>query len=145
MYSTPVNHNLHKSGIYQLKCSNCPLKYIGQSSRNFWRKEHISAIKVSKRNSTYAQHILDTQHTHDNKKQWIYFTSKKGHTLEQFHINSLNTKNYKWMTHHLHNPIFDLIVKYHTHNNKPLTNPPSPTSEENFSSLSTTQPGNTSL
>jgi hypothetical protein len=54
-----------ESGIYQLKCSSCPLKYVGQTDRNFHTrfKEHIQAIRTNKQSSTFAQHILDTQHT----------------------------------------------------------------------------------
>jgi hypothetical protein len=52
------------SGIYQLKCLDCPLKYIGQTGRAFHTryKEHILAIKNSDGNSGYSKHILNTGH-----------------------------------------------------------------------------------
>jgi hypothetical protein len=55
----------NQSGIYQLQCNECPLKYVGQTGRTFKvrYKEHIQAIRTNKRNSKYAQHILDTGHT----------------------------------------------------------------------------------
>jgi hypothetical protein len=38
----------NNSGIYQLKCLDCPLKYIGQTGRAFHtrHREHILAIKT---------------------------------------------------------------------------------------------------
>lgn len=54
----------NQSGIYQLKCNKCPLKYLKQTGCTFKIRyeEHIQAIE-SKQNSKYAQHILDTEHT----------------------------------------------------------------------------------
>jgi hypothetical protein len=67
----PKNHDTDKykyncSGIYQIKCNSCQLKYIGQTGRNFRTpyKEHIRAIHSNKTTSRYAQHILDTRHTY---------------------------------------------------------------------------------
>jgi hypothetical protein len=89
----------------------------------------------------------------------FHIEKKKGpllNTLEQFHIH--NTKKlqmndtYTYIHTYIHNPIFDLIVKYNPHNNKPPQRfPPSPSPkcptspEENCSSLSTMRPSNTSL
>jgi hypothetical protein len=53
------------SGIYQLQCGECPLKYIGQTGRTFKARyrEHINAIKANKQqHSKFAQHILETTH-----------------------------------------------------------------------------------
>jgi hypothetical protein len=95
-----------ESGIYQLKCNNCPLKCKGQTGRNFGTrfKVHIQAMRANKPHSKYVQHILDTQHTRCNRKKNNGFTShsKKGLLLnipERFHIHNLSTKNYKWTTH----------------------------------------------
>jgi hypothetical protein len=65
----PRKHDIDKYnniGIYQMKCNSCQLRYIGQTGRNFTTryKEHIQAIRSSRPNSKYAQHILDTQHTY---------------------------------------------------------------------------------
>jgi hypothetical protein len=37
-----------RSGIYQMKCMDCPLKYIGQTGRTFNTryKEHIHDIRI---------------------------------------------------------------------------------------------------
>jgi hypothetical protein len=52
------------SGIYQLKCLDCPLKYIGQTGRAFHTryKGHIIAIDNNNGNSGYSNHILNTGH-----------------------------------------------------------------------------------
>jgi hypothetical protein len=54
----------YNSGIYQLKCLDCQLKYIGQTGRAFHTrcKEHILAIKNNDGNSGYSNHILNTGH-----------------------------------------------------------------------------------
>jgi hypothetical protein len=84
----------NQSGVYQLKCNDCPLKYVGQTGRIFKvrYKEHIQAIKTKdKKNSNYAQHILDTEYTNGTAYQTleILHTEKKGqslNTLERFQI-----------------------------------------------------------
>jgi hypothetical protein len=42
-----------RSGIYQMKCMDCPLKYIGQTGRTFNTryKEHIHDIRSNSSNS----------------------------------------------------------------------------------------------
>jgi hypothetical protein len=49
-------------GVYELKCSECHLQYIGQRGSSFLTiyKEHIRAIKYNKESYGYAQHILNT-------------------------------------------------------------------------------------
>jgi hypothetical protein len=61
----------NQSGIYQLKCNDCSLKYIGQMGRTFKVRysEHIHSIKTNKQNSKYAEHILDTGHTYGTIKK----------------------------------------------------------------------------
>jgi hypothetical protein len=55
-----------RSGIYQMKYLNCPLKYIGQTGRtlSIRCKEHIQAIRNNISNSGYSNHILNSGHTH---------------------------------------------------------------------------------
>jgi hypothetical protein len=50
-----------QSGVYEIKCNSCSLKYIRQTGRNFRTrfKEHIHAIRTNKTTSKYAQHILE--------------------------------------------------------------------------------------
>jgi hypothetical protein len=86
----------NQSGIYQLKCNDCPLKYIGQTGRTFKTRynEHVHAIKTNKQNSKYAEHTLDTGHTYSatNETLEMLHTEKKGqllNTLEGYHIHGI--------------------------------------------------------
>jgi hypothetical protein len=53
-----------KNGVYQMKCTGCPLKYIGQMGWTFYTryKEHIQAVLNNNGNSEYSYHILNTGH-----------------------------------------------------------------------------------
>jgi hypothetical protein len=55
------NNQYDGSGVYRLKCRDCPLQYIGQTGCAFkiWFNEHICAIKYNKDTSTCAQHIIN--------------------------------------------------------------------------------------
>jgi hypothetical protein len=55
-----------KSGICQMKCLDCPLRYIGQTGRAFHTryKENIQAIRSNNGNAGYSNHILNTGHTY---------------------------------------------------------------------------------
>jgi hypothetical protein len=73
----------------------------------------------------------------------IFHIERKGpllNTLEQFHIHNLSTKKLKMNNTDTHNPIFDLIVKYDPHNNKPLTNPTSPPPPDKMAKKPTSPP-----
>jgi hypothetical protein len=73
----------NNSGIYEIKCNSCHLKYIGQTSRNFKTryKEHIHAIHTNKTTSRYAQRILETGHTYGTVEDTVYCIAKrKAHT-----------------------------------------------------------------
>jgi hypothetical protein len=56
-------YNIHK--IYQMKCMDCPMKYVEQTGRTFSTryKEHIYDIK-SNSNTGYSSHILNTRYTY---------------------------------------------------------------------------------
>jgi hypothetical protein len=110
-----------RSGIYELKCNTCPLKYIGQTGRSFRtrHKEHIHAIRTNTTNSKYAQHILDTGHEYGNIKDTlnILHIQKKGplmNTLEQYQIYKLSINNLQINDTHTntYNPIFKLITTH---------------------------------
>jgi hypothetical protein len=55
-----------RSGIYQVKCLDCPLKYVRQTGRTFKTryKEQVQDIKSNNSNSEYSNHILNTGHTY---------------------------------------------------------------------------------
>jgi hypothetical protein len=50
--------------MYQMKCMDCSLKYIGQTGWTFYTRyeEHIQAIRNNNGNSGYFNHILNTRH-----------------------------------------------------------------------------------
>jgi hypothetical protein len=51
----------NNSGIYQMKCLDCPL--MGRTF-NIRYKEHIHAIRNNNCNSGYSNYILNTGHTY---------------------------------------------------------------------------------
>jgi hypothetical protein len=55
-----------KSGVYQMRCTDCPLKYIGQTGRTFQirYKEHTQAIRNNNGNSGYSYNILNIGHAY---------------------------------------------------------------------------------
>jgi hypothetical protein len=84
-----------RSGIYQMKCMDCPLKYVGQTGRTFNTrfKEHIHDIRSNNGNTGYSNHMLNTRHTygimHDTME--IITLGRKGkylNMLEKYHIYS---------------------------------------------------------
>jgi hypothetical protein len=112
----------NNSGIYEIKCNSCQLKYIGQTGRNFKTryKEHIQAIHTNKTTSRYAQHILETGHAYGTIKDTlnILHYEKKGplmNTLERFHIHKLTKDGLQLNDTYAdtHNPIFDLIATHY--------------------------------
>jgi hypothetical protein len=112
-----------QSGVYEMKCNSSPLKYIGQTGRNFRTrfKEHIHAIRTNKTTSKYAQHILETGHTygkiedilnilhHENKSPLM-------NTWEQFRIYRLTKNNIQLNDAYtgIYNPIFDQIITHYS-------------------------------
>lgn len=58
--------NTSKSGIYQIQCDSCEMKYVGQTKRNIKTrfKEHTSHITHNRpEKSAIAKHCLETDHT----------------------------------------------------------------------------------
>jgi hypothetical protein len=88
-----------QSGVYQLSCNDCPLKYIGQTGRTFNTryKEHIHAIRTNRQQSKYAEHILNTKHTNTiDATLKILRTEKKSQLLdtwERYHIYNLSKRS----------------------------------------------------
>ncbi|PNF38897.1 hypothetical protein B7P43_G08228 [Cryptotermes secundus] len=76
------NDMYNLSGVYQLQCSDCPLKYIGQTGRTFKIrfKEHTCDINNNGQSSRFAQHVLDTTHEYStiDKILEVLHIGKKG-------------------------------------------------------------------
>ncbi|PNF43062.1 hypothetical protein B7P43_G02713 [Cryptotermes secundus] len=102
----PLSHNddrndkYNLSGVYQIQCANCPLKYVGQTGRTFKVRfrEHIRDIKSNGQSSKVAQHALDTTHGYSttDKILEVLYIGKKGRTLdtyERFHIYETSKLN----------------------------------------------------
>ena len=60
---TEKTHNNSSSGIYEIKCNTCNMKYVGQSGRHITTryKEHIRYIRTNNKTSAYATHILNNR------------------------------------------------------------------------------------
>jgi len=58
-----------KSGIYEIKCSNCNYKYIGQTRRSIKKRfdEHHRSIKNKEIDKAIAAHIYNTDNSHPHK------------------------------------------------------------------------------
>jgi hypothetical protein len=74
------------SGVYQMECKGCPLKYVGQTGRTFRTRysEHIREIQTNGKNSNYAQHIHDTTHDYVTMEKTvkILHVERKGQMLD---------------------------------------------------------------
>jgi AraC-like DNA-binding protein len=70
-----------QSGVYEIKCNTCLLKYIGQTGRNFRTrfKEHIHAIRTNKTTSKYAQHNLETGEIYGKIEDTFHIAKTKAH------------------------------------------------------------------
>jgi hypothetical protein len=108
------------SGVYRLKCGECPHIYTGQTGRPFktWYNEHIREIKNNGENSKFALHIQNTGHKCANIEETldVLHVQRKGsmmNTLESYHIYEA----YKRGIHlnealiDSYNPIFEIIIK----------------------------------
>ena len=89
---TPQN-KYEKSGIYQLTCPDCKMKYTGQTGRPFKVRfqEHLSDFKYNNSRSKFAQHLLDKKHAIGRMEDTmeVVHVTRKGkmmNTLEGFHI-----------------------------------------------------------
>jgi hypothetical protein len=101
----------------KLKCTDCPLQYIGQTGRSFEVrfKEHIRDIRNNKSTSGYVQHILDTGHAYGKMNDMdIMKIQEKGkhlNTLEKYHMYKLCKQGIQLSNNcaESHNPIFKEI------------------------------------
>jgi hypothetical protein len=119
----PKTDIYNKSGIYQMKCMECPKKYVGQTGRTFniRYKEHIHDIRTNNGNTEYSNHILNTGHTYSPipNTMEIITTGKKGkhlNILERYYIYKTNKENIQMNDTHIetYNPIFQAIHELNT-------------------------------
>jgi hypothetical protein len=124
-----INHHLRTkrritdkynlSGVYELQCTECPRKYIGQTGQTFKTryKEHIRDIKNNGQYSKFAQHIIETRHEYDaiDKIMNILHIEEKSKildTYERYHIYKFSKQNIQLndMLTETYNPIYDVIL-----------------------------------
>ena len=113
-----------KSGIYQLECPTCNMRYIGQTGRPFRTRyqEHLRDFKYNNYKSKFAQHLLEKQDAIDkmeNIMNVLHITDKGQmmNTIERYYIyretkmdNQINDK----LTVQP-NAIFETVVRHDTH------------------------------
>jgi hypothetical protein len=60
----PNENKFEGSGVYQLTCPDCNMKYIGQTDRYSRTRfsEHFRDFKYSTQKSRFAQHLLEYGH-----------------------------------------------------------------------------------
>ena len=132
LINTKINRNLNhdqkdkfnKSGVYEIKCSECDKFYIGQTGRSFKLRfnEHIQALKSNNKTSmksNFAEHLLDKNHSYisltSNMK--ILKVLNKGNLLdstEEYYIykeNKLNSSKLLNNQLYTRNPIFEKITQ----------------------------------
>lgn len=87
----------NKSGVYKLKCNDCPKVYIGQTGRNFEKRvnEHHASFIKNKTDSNYSNHLLETNHTFNFNYDILHIEDKgkKLNLLESLEINKLKNNN----------------------------------------------------
>lgn len=86
-----------KSGVYKLKCNDCPKIYIGQTGRNFDKRinEHHSSFLKKKKDSNYSNHLIDEQHAFNFDYDILHCENKslKLNLLESMEINKHKNSN----------------------------------------------------
>ena len=83
----------HRSGLYQLTCPECEMKYTGQTGRPFKVRfqEHVRDFKYNNNRSKFAQHLKDNKHAIDKMEDimedvHVIKKIKMMDTLEGYHI-----------------------------------------------------------
>ena len=120
-----------KSGVYQLECPSCNMKYIGQTGRSFKRRyqKHYRDYKHGSTKSKFAQHLLENKYSIDSidKIMDIIHMTRKGKmmdTIEKFYIyqeTKLNNQINDKLTVKP-NLIFETLVRHDPHRGIPSTN-----------------------
>ena len=61
----PIQEQFDSSGVYQLSCPDCHMKYVGQTGRSFRIRfsEHFRYYKYNNSKSKFAKHLVDNKHS----------------------------------------------------------------------------------
>jgi hypothetical protein len=120
-HSQPTSDPYNNNGVYQLTCTTCNKRYIGQTGRSFHTrfKEHVRDFKYNTFKSNFAKHLIEEQHPFPpiNDCMKVIHQINKGsmlNTLEKFYIyketkinNQLNDANTA-----IQNTIFDTVLRH---------------------------------
>ena len=121
------------TGVYKLKCNDCPNYYIGQTGRYFKTRytEYIKALTQPLIKSNFAEHIFNTHHTHtviETNRKILHILPKgpKLNTTVQYEI----CKHYKQsptnilndQIHYKSHTLFDTIIHNNIFANPTTTN-----------------------
>jgi flagellar biosynthesis regulator FlaF len=116
----PTLDKFSNSGVYQLTCPDCQMKYTGQTGRSFKTrfKEHFHDFKYNIQKSKFAQHLLNSGHSigPTDDIMSIICTTTKGrlmNTIENFHIHKETHLNNQINDTNTVKPnfIFDVLIK----------------------------------
>jgi hypothetical protein len=108
------------SGVYQMICKDCPLKYVGQTGRTYRTRynEHIREIQTNGKTSKYAQRLPNTTHNYDNMERTmkILHVEQKGQmldTLENYYIYTITKQGLQMNEISMsgYNPIYEFLTK----------------------------------
>lgn len=125
-----TNEMLMDTGVYKLKCSDCPAFYLGQTGRSFKLRfnEHISEIKRIKPESRFALHIKISNHhfeSIDNNME-ILHRMAKGDNLDRIEELEIykERRNIQLLNNKINtetNKIYDLIINNTQNTDHPHT------------------------
>jgi hypothetical protein len=122
------------SGVYQMKCKDCPLRYVGQTGCTFRIRhyKHNREILTNGQSSKCSPHILDMAHNYDTLDQTmkILHVERKGqmlNTLENY-CTYMATKQILQMND-TYNPIFNIVIKANSNTHNPQHTKPNPFQE----------------
>ena len=119
-HSTPIQNEFDGSGVYQLTCPDCEMKYVGQTGRfsHIRFSEHFRDFKYANRKSRFSQHLLESNHSFgpiDSIMKILHSTNKgkQMDTLQKFHIYKVTCENVKINDKNTSRPnaIFDTIIR----------------------------------
>jgi hypothetical protein len=107
------------SGIYQLTCPDCKMKYTGQTGRPFKTRlqKHFRDLKYGNNKSKFAQHLLENKHSFGPMEDImdIIHVTNNGEmmdTLERYYIYK-ETKSNNQIKDNLTvktNTIFEILI-----------------------------------
>jgi hypothetical protein len=130
--STLNQNKFDGSGVHQLICPNCKMKYMGQTGRSFHTRfaEHFRDFKYANHKSKFAQHLLENNHSIGpiDSIMEVLHTTRKGKlmdTLERFHIYNVTHENIQINDKNTPKPniIFDTIIREEASRQSPPTYP----------------------